>query len=227
MFQHVMSADTTPSAKLGEIGATPDGRLWRYNKINNAFNKYELASAIANTDVDTVSSSTDGDGNITNITEASAGWTPGQFAGAWLCVDDGTNEGQVSKIKDNTADTLKLEKDWRLTAAMAVADSDIVIHRPNLVKPVPITLLLNTLRGFAQVAFAANEYGWFLERGVGACVPGAALVLDELCTPGDDTAGEVIGVGSGETIDDISLAGRCIVPNTTADKAALIFALNI
>ena len=223
-FQKVLQTVTVPlaGAELGDRAQTPDGRQWVYVKANEAISKGHIATRIANTDVDTVSSANDGDGNRTRVTEASAGWTAGQFQFAYGLVDDGTGEGQYFKVEDNTADTLRLFSDYKLTTALDVADSDIVLVRPFLAEKVAITTLNQILLGVAQVAFAANDYGWLLTRGVGGVIAGDVVVANELITTGDDTEGEGVNVTAGETVDDISSIGRVLVANTTVDKAALV-----
>lgn len=223
-FQHVLQTSTVNQGgyDLGARAETPDGRLWQYVKANEALALGHATTRIANVDVDTVSSSTDGNGEITRITEASAGWTAGAYDNAYVLVDDGTGEGQHAKVESNTADTLRLYRDYRLTTALDVADSDIFIVRPYLAEKTAVTTLNQVLIGVAQVAFAANDYGWVLTRGPGIVIAGAALVANEQATPGDDTEGEVIGITNGETPDDVSSIGRCIGANTTADKGALI-----
>lgn len=222
-FQKVLQADATQQARLGDRGQTPDGRQWVYVKANEALTKHHVATRIANTDVDTVYSSTDGAGLKTRITEASAGWTVGQFADAYGCVDDGTGEGQIFKVEDNTADTLRLYRDYALSTALTVAAADdIVLARPYLAEKVAISTLNQILIGVAQVAFAASDYGWLLYRGIGGVLMGDTAVANEQVTPGDDTEGEAIAITNGETPDDISIVGRVVVANTTADKAALV-----
>lgn len=221
-FQKVLQTNTVAQANLGDLAVTPDGRVWRYVKANEALSLGHVTTRIANTDVDTVSSSNDGDSDRTRITEASAGWTVGQFDDAYGCVDDGTGEGQVFKVQTNTADTLYLYKDYKLTTALDVADSDIILVRPFLAEKSAITTLNQILLGVAQVAFAANDYGYVLKEGPGVVIMGNTAVANEQITPGDDTEGEAIAIANGETPDDISTVGRVLVANTTVDKEALI-----
>lgn len=224
-FQKVLETSTVPQANLGEVAQTPDGRQWVYVKANEALSLGHALTRIANVDVDTVSSSTDENSEITKITEAAAGWTAGAYADAYVLVDDGTGAGQFTKVKTNDATTLFLYRDYRLTTALAVADSDIFIVRPHLAEKAAVTVLHQIPTGIAQVAFAANEYGFALTRGAGVVVAGAALVANELCTPGDDTEGEVITITNGETPDDVSSFGRCLAANASADKGAMVDAM--
>jgi hypothetical protein len=221
-FGQTLQTSDVSTARLGEVAMTPDGREWVYVKANEAVSLGHALTRVANTDADTIASATDGDGNITLLTQASAGWTAGQFADAYGIVDAGTGSGQFFKVRTNTADTLQLYSDYALSTALSVSDSDIVLARPYLAEKTAVTVLHQIPLGVAQVAFAANEFGWALRRGIGTVIAGAALVANELCTPGDDTEGEVITVGSGETIDDASFFGRCVAANGSADEGAMI-----
>ena len=106
-FQSVFDTLSVKMGSLNSIGQTPDGRVWEYLKATEAVSQYMVVSNPANTDVDTVSSSTNARSQIVYITEASAGWTAGDYQDHWVIVDDGTGEGQLGKIKDNTTDTLE------------------------------------------------------------------------------------------------------------------------
>jgi len=215
----------TPAQKEATLNGqyqTPDGRIWEYLKATEAISQYMVVSNPANTDVDTVSSSTNGASQIVFITEGSAGWTVGDFQDHWLLVDDGTGEGQGGKIKDNTADTLELYSDYAFGTAMAVADSDIVIrHEPDAEK-VAITTLVTPLKGVAQVAFASADFGYFLKRGIGLVLAGEVITINVSLTPGDDTEGTAEIGDTAKGLFDESYIGRCLVANTTADKAALV-----
>lgn len=221
-FQDVLKTSTTPQAILGAKANTPDGSTWSYVKVNEAVTKGFVVSPVANTDVDTVSSSTNGAGQIVFITEASAGWTVGAFIDAWVLVNDGTGAGQVAKVKSNTADTLQLYPQWALTVALAVADSDIFISTVNtLSEKVPVTTKTTLCNGAAQVAFASQDYGWVLSKGPGTVIAGEAITLNIGFTPGDDTEGEVIKSITGKGDFDAFPLGFCLADNTSADKGFL------
>lgn len=181
-----------------------------------------VVSNPANTDVDTVSSSTNSSSQVVYITEGSAGWTVGDYQDHWVIVDDGTGEGQLGKIKDNSTDTLELYVDYAFGTALAVADSDIVIrHEPDAEK-IPVTTLVTPLKGVAQVAFASADYGWFLKRGIGGVLAGEVITINVSLTSGDDTEGTAEIGDTAKGLFDENHIGRCLVANTTADKAALV-----
>src|SRR3990167_4153846 len=221
-FQRIFDTPSVKDATLNAKMQTRDGRTFEYLKASEAITKAMVVSAPANTDVDTVSSASDGASNRVFITEASAGWTVGDYQDHWGIVDDGTGEGETFKIKDNTADTLELYVEYALAAALAVADSDIVIrHEPDAEK-VAITTLVTPVKGVAQVAFASADYGWFLKRGIGGVLAGEVITINVSLTPGDDTEGTAEIGDTAKGLFDETCIGRCLVANTTADEEALV-----
>ena len=220
-FQSIFDTPAVKMSKLNEQAQTPDGRIWEYLKTTEAVSQYMTVSNPANLDVDTVSSSDNKAGQTVYITEGSAGWTAGAYQDHWLLVDAGTGEGQVAKIKDNTADTLELYTDYALSTDLAVADSDIVIrHNPDAEK-IPVTVEETPVKGVAQVAFASGDYGWFLKKGIGGVLAGEAITINIGITPGDDTEGTAIKSTTAEGPFDANCFARCLVANSSADKACL------
>jgi hypothetical protein len=223
-FQNVYQTSTTKQFRLGTRAVTPDGSEWVYVKADTALAKGSVAVPNAVASADTVSSSTDSQGRIVFITEASAGWTPGLFADGWVVVDDGTGVGQAGKIKDNTADTIELYPEYAFGTALSVSDSDITIWTQYLVDKAAVTTEVQNATGIAQVAFAAADYGFLLTRGIGVVLAGEALVVGKSFTPGDDTTGQVIkGTTAKGDFDEESL-GVCIVANAAADQLTLVYA---
>jgi len=221
-FQDVLQTSENPNQVLGTCYQTPDGSSWMYTKLNEACSKGHVVSPVSNTGVDTVSSSTDQDGNRIYVTEGSAGWTVDQFANAWLVVDDGTGSGQVAKIKSNTSDTLELYKEWALGSALSVSDSDITISRIKaLSEKIPVTTTTTPCIGAAQVAFAQNEYGYVLKKGVGKVIGGEAITAEKNFTPGDDTEGQVILGVTAEGEFDANTIGQSLAANGSADEGFL------
>ena len=220
-FQSVFDTPTIKESNLESEAQTPDGRTWVYLQATEAVTQHMVVSNPANTAVATVSSSSNGASQRVYITEASAGWTVGAYQDHWVIVYTGTGEGQVAKIKDNTADTLELYPEFVMGTALAVADSGITIrHSPDAEK-IAITTLITPARGVAQVTFAASDYGYFLIKGIGGVLAGEAITINTTITPGDDTEGtvEIGNTGAGE-FDEYAI-GRCLVANTSADKACL------
>lgn len=221
-FQDVLQTVTAPFALLGERARTPDGREWVYQKANEALSLGHVVVPVANVDVDTVSSSADGDGSIIYVTEASAGWTVGAYADSFILVDDGTGEGQHAKVRTNTVDTLILYKEYALATALAVGDSDIFIYRKGIGEKAAITDKTQQAVGAAQVAFASADYGWVLAGGPGVAIAGEVLTERASVVTGDDTEGEILKGTTAKGEFDEQTVGICVGANTTADKGALI-----
>lgn len=221
-FQRVKQSDAVKQARIGELGQTEDGRVWRYIKANEAISKGHIVTRAANTDQDTVSSTTDGNGNETIIEDSSASFTVGDFDNSYGLVDAGTGSGQFFKIKTNDATKLFLYPEYALSTSLDIADSDIVIVTPYHGEKSATSTLNQVLVGAAQTDFSDGDYGWVLQRGPGEVIVGEAASANQLITPGDDTEGHGLNADADETVDDISAIGRVLVANGTADEAAMV-----
>ena len=223
-FQDVNQTTTAQGQTApGSVAQTPDGASWIYVKAAGAIAAGNAVVPNTAVGVDTVSSSANNLGQIVYITEASAGWTVGAYAGAYGVVDDGTGVGQVFKVMDNTADTLILFPAYALTTALAVADSDITLTFPNLVTKSAITDKAQQATGISQIAFASGEYGWVLKQGTGKVIAGEALTVDLSFVTGDDTAGQVLKGTTAKGAFDEQYLGYCRVANVAADQSTLVY----
>jgi hypothetical protein len=222
-FQSVYNTITARGEfKLGQRASTPDGREWVFVQAMEALTNSSVVVPDAVTAADTVSSSTDGQGRIVYITEASAGWTVGAFEDAIGVVDDGTGKGQTFKIRTNSADTLTLYPETALTTALSVVDSDITIRQMANVDMAAVTSMVQSAVGANQVAFANADYGWALTNGDGRAVAGDTLVIGAGFTTGDDTEGQVIVAATTEGPYDAQNLGFALVANSAADMGALV-----
>ena len=223
-FQDVKQTTTAQGQTApGQVAQTPDGATWIYVKAAEAININTVVIPDQAVGVDTVSSSANNLGQIVYITEASAGWTVGAFAGAYGVVDDGTGVGQVFKVMDNTTDTLILFPSYALTTALSVVDSDITLTFPNVVDMSEITDKAQQATGIAQIAFASGEFGWVLKQGTGGVVAGEALTVDLSFVTGDNTVGQVVKGTTGKGPFDEQYLGYCRVANVGADQNTLVY----
>jgi len=220
-FQNIHDESVAPSFNVGQRGQTPDGREFVYVKAAEAISKGMAVVPDAVVAVDTVSSSDDALGRTVFITEASAGWTVGQFAEAWVYVDAGTGVGQAGRIKTNTADTLELYPEFAFGTDLAVADSDITIREPWHVDKSAVTSEIQGCVGIAQIAITNAYYAWVLTRGVGVVLAGESLVVGSGFETGDDTEGSVHKSVTAKGALDGQTLGYCLVANASADTNAL------
>jgi hypothetical protein len=223
-FANVKQTTTTPYFKLGQRGVTPDGREWAYVQASAAVSAGHLAVPAAVTSVSTtISSSTDALSRIVYITKASAGWTVGAFADGYVHIDNGTGEGQVAKIKDNTVDTLELYPEDALGTALA-GTSTMKIWTNHLVRKAVTSTKVQNAVGFAQVAFAANDYGWVLTRGMGVAISDTAGTIGKSLVSGGSTAGEVTVGTTAKGGFDEQIVAVCVTASTNVDKGQMVFA---
>lgn len=221
-FQKVLQTSTTQNVQLGAVAYTPDGRVWRYVKANEAVTPIgSICTRVADTAVTNITSTaTNSRSETVYITESGWAQTAGDFQNAYGVVSAGTGVGQFFVVKDNSADTLELYSDYAIATALDTT-SDLTLARPYLVRECVVTTLNQIPSGVAQVTFAANDYGYLLIQGMGSIRMGDAGVANEQITPGDDTAGTALAIANGETPDDVSTFGRLIVAAESADVATM------
>lgn len=223
-FQNVNQTSTAAVCPVGQAAQTPDGRRWVYVQASVAFSAGHVAVPNAVTAVGTtISSSTDSQGRIVYITKASAGWTPGQFAEGTVYISAGAAIGSVAKVRNNTADTLELYPENALSTALN-GSSTMSIWTQYAVRKAVVTSKVQNATGIPQVAFAINEYGWVLTRGLGVVISTTAtLTAGTNLTTGGATAGEaIVGVTATGSFDAQSIA-TTVVSSATASTGVLAF----
>ena len=223
-FQSIFDTPTVKMGKLNEQAQTPDGRMWKYLYATEAITKHMIVTRPALTAVDVVASSTNKRSESVYVTPGTdPSWTEGDYQDHWMLVDEGTGEGQIAKIKDNTGTALELYEDYALSTALTAAGlSDIsIVHEPDA-EMCPTGDLDIPVQGVAQVTFASADYGWFLIRGIGGVLMDETGTTDCAITPGGDAnEGYGMKVATDATLDDHSIVGRCIITSTTTDLANL------
>jgi hypothetical protein len=210
--------------KLGQRAVTPDGREWVYVKASAAVGTAGMVvvpAAVTSVGT-TISSSNDSQGRTVFITKASAGWTVGAFDDGTVHIDNGTGEGQVAKIKTNTADTLELYPEDALATALST-DSTMKIWTNNLVRKSLTSTKVQNAVGVVQVAFASGDYGWALTRGIGAVISDTAGTIGKSLVTGGSTAGEATIGTTGKGGFDEQIVAVVISASTNVDKAQQAF----
>ena len=221
-LQNVYQTSTAPIVTLGQRANTPDGRQWVYIQSGVALSAGHIVVPAAVTAVAaTITSATDSSGRIVYITKASAGWTAGAFANGVVYISAGGAIGQSAKIKTNTSDTLELHPENALTTALT-GTSTMSIWTQHLVRKSVVTTKIQNATGVVQIAFAANEYGWALTRGLGTIIStSATLLAGTNLTTGGTTAGEaLVGVTAEGPFNAQNIAVT-VVSSTTASTGVL------
>ena len=197
-FQQPYQTSTSAEAKLGEEAITPDGRAWKYVQVTSTTS----AGAILAPDPNPVHQGTLAAGTLTlganpvgqyvYLTYSTGGLTAGALEDGWVFFYIGTGEGGLFKVKTNSATVIELYPEYTqgiLTATTSVdATTGAKFWHPFAVNPSVVTTQTTVCTGIAQIAFAANAYGWALIRGYGT-VLGSSLVAGHGFGPGGGTAG--------------------------------------
>lgn len=222
-FQSVYNTETARGEfKLGQRGATADGRQWVFGRAQSAVATSLVAVPDAVTSADLWSSSADSQGRKVYATRAASSMTTGAFEDGIGVVDQGTGVGQTFKIRTNNATTLTLYPETAFGTALAVADSDLTFIVMGYWDPAAITDKVQMAQGCPQVSFAAADYGWALTEGDGRVLAGEVLVVGKDFVTGDDTAGQVVkGTTAKGGFDEQNL-GYCIIANDGADQGTLV-----
>lgn len=222
-LQNVNQTSIVAAFKLGERAQTPDGRQWVYVKASAATTRGKVVIPAAVTAVAaTITTSTDSQGRRVYVTKASAGFTAGAFEDGWIHFDAGALSGYAGKIKSNTIDTIELFPEHALPVDADGATTAKVFTN-HLIRNALVTSKVQGAVGVAQVAFAANDYGFVLTRGQGVVTSDSTLTAGTNFTTGGATAGQVvIGVTATGPFDGQNL-GYTLVPNGAANKEALAF----
>lgn len=223
-FQKVLQTSSTAQATVGNIAETPDGRKWVYvQDSGSGMSAGNVAIPAAVTSVAaTIVTSANASGQNVYIKKASAGWTVGQFIGAYGLINAGTGTGQIFKVKSNTTDTLELEADYALGTATD-GTSTMALWTNSLVRKAAVTSKVQNAVGIVQVDFTASYYGWALVKGLGKVVAGEVLEVGKGFVTGDDTAGQVVKATTAKGTYDEQGLGACVIANSAADVAALVY----
>lgn len=212
--------DTTVEGQFGP-GAkfvAGDGREFAYVQASAAITAGQVVQVtdvltyLVNQDVDAASAI-----GSDLITGTAGDFTLGQDEGAVIYLDAGTGAGQMRIIKEVVSSaTVRVSEP--LTVAID-ATTDFVVFRPAVVEP--HAAAATAAAGVAQVAIAADSYGWIQTRGLGVVnVDGSQdpIVANRLVTVGVAVAGTAEGpTAAGITAVDL----ECKVGIGVVDVGAL------
>ena len=232
-FQQPYQTSTTAEAKLGEEAITPDGRAWKYVQCTSTTS----AGAVLAPDPNAVHQGTLAAGTLTLTSNSSGqyvylaystgGLTAGALEDGWVFFYIGTGEGGLFKVKTNSATVIELYPEYTqgiLTATTSVdATTGAKFWCPFAVNPSVVTTQTTVVTGIAQVAFAANAYGWALIRGYGT-VLGSSLVAGHGFGPGGATAGYALIATTGKGPYDQFFCGTVVLAANDASNQNFVLA---
>lgn len=194
-FQAPYQTSTVQEMKLGEEAVTPDGRAWKYVQATST----TVAGALVGPDPNpvhqgtlaagTLTATANSTGQVVFLTYSTGGLTAGALEDAWVYLYIGTGEGSLMKVKTNSATVIEVYPAYALAATTSIdATTGAKFWHPNAVNPCVVTTQTQVVTGVAQIAFAANAYGFVLIRGYGTVI-GSSLTAGHGFGPGGATAG--------------------------------------
>lgn len=219
---------TTATETLGAVGATADGRKFRYVKADDMAGLAAgllgvapvpdanfVGCSLAATSLTAVGT------QVVSVSVGAAVNTD-QFAGGYLVVKDGTGAGTAYRINGNTETAGAGDCEVTLYDAVASAldVANTVVDLLNPFNGVEASTTQGQPVGVATVAIAAGHHGWVQTQGV------AAVLADGPITAGDGVAQSANDAGAIQSTQ----GGTAIllgVSQAAADTEYAAVALNI
>ncbi len=229
-FQAPYQTATAAIAKLGEEAVTPDGRAWKYVQATHTASAVgglmtpDASSLYQGTlAAGTLTASANPVGQVVYLTYSTGGLTAGALEDSWLYLYIGTGEGQLMKVKTNSATVIEVYPGYALAAITTIdATTGAKFWCPCRVTPSLVTTQTQIITGVAQVAFAINDYGWALIRGHGT-VLGSSFTTGVGIGPGGATAGFGLINTTAKGTFDQSFVGTTVIASNDSSKQNFVF----
>ncbi len=185
---------------LGAIGATPDGRVFRWCYSGGAISageRVETSPAVAADDQDLAVQTAAAVGDTSVSITTGGAITVNLYADGYLSVNDADGEGHLYAIKSHKVaagvETLVINLREPIREALVTGSGTLVGLVKNPYKDVIIGTAASTAGatvGVAPTVVANNTYFWCQESGVGICLAeDPAMVIGDGVEKGVDVAG--------------------------------------
>lgn len=236
-FRQLTSTDlkvttSTNTETLGAVGATADGRMFRYVKADAsgglAAGKLGVAPAIVANHVNRSlgsSSNTAVGSTVVTVAVGATAVTTDQYAGGYLVVRDGAGAGQCLRVNGNTSSAGSTDITVSLVDPVATALSTST-SKVDLINPfngVVASTTLSQAVGVAPVTLAAGYYGWVQTKGVASALADGIITKGYGIVQSTSVAGAfMISAGNAATSQVCGFA-----PEATVDTKYNQVALNI
>lgn len=212
--QDIYKTSTSKLMRLGQQGATRDGRLFRYGLAGavalSPGKLCQIPAVVANhQNVAVQTAAVVGDNNL-SVTLGATATTAGQYDDGYVVGYDASGVGQTLQIQANSVAALSTTCVLSLFDAVAIAMSTSA--KVNLeLNPYSGALVYATgattefATGVPNVSIAAASYGWFQTRGPAAVLTNGTITKGSGVVPGQTTAGSVDIEGSGTITQRVGL----------------------
>lgn len=192
------TTSATPLHALGQIGATDDGRVFRYVKAGAAIAAGEAiqSPAVVPNHLGMVAVATAIGARTVSTTLGATLATANQYAGGYLSADTGPGNGIVYGIDSHPAAAqsaaivFTLNSDDPIQVAFTTATRlGVIANKYNGVIQFPVTTATGTLVGVAAYAIASGSFGWIQTKGIAAPLIAGTPALGALIMSPGTTAG--------------------------------------
>ncbi len=225
------STETTPSHQLGAIGVTPDGRQFRYARVNSSTALVAgtlLQSKVENTSDQNLAVTAAAIGATTITTTTTVTVDANEYADGYMVVGVTAGNGLIYRIKSHpaaAAGTLTIQLYDPIKVALTTGSRiDLVANPYNRVLINPTTLTSNPV-GVAFVAAAVDTYTWIQTGGIANVLAEGSVTVGLPVVASNSTAGavEVIADGANELLPIVGHAASGIA---TGESGAVFLRLN-
>lgn len=199
--QDVYRISATKLMRLGTLGTTRDGRMFRYTlagAVTLAPGKLCQIPAVISThqNIAVQTASLVGDNNLSVTLGATNNTTAGQYDDGYVVGYDASGVGQSLQIQANSVATAATTCVLALYDPVATAQStsgkvnlELNPYSGALVSATSQTTEMAT--GVPNVSITAANYGWLQTRGVAAVLTNGSITKGSGVVPGQTTAGSV------------------------------------
>ena len=196
------STETTPSHQLGARGVTPDGRVFRYSRVDAttalvAGNLLQAQAEATDSQALAVAAAAVGDTSVVTTTTLTV--TADEFADGYLVVTVTPGLGHTYRIKGHAAATaaaLTVNLYDPIEIALTTSSRIDLVHNPyNRVVQNPTTATSGPI-GVAFIAAAVDTYTWIQTHGVADVLSEGVTAVGQSVVTSTGTAGAVIDSAS-------------------------------
>lgn len=201
------TSPTQGGAKLGQVGGTSDGRVYRYAKAgaSNLATAILTVNADVNTDVaNKTVAATVAAGATQVLVNVSGAVVANVYAGGYLTVNDATGEGYTYLVTGNTAAsgagtiTVYIQEPLQLGLTVSVSEYTLTVN-PFQSVVISATDQADQPTGVTNIPVTAAYYFWLQTGGT------TAVLWDEAVTRG---LALTIGTGVAGAVEALDAAGE-------------------
>lgn len=193
----VATTSTEREVQLGQVGATPDGRLFRYCRAGGSDldpGKLTVAATVVanHQDIAVASAAAVGETEVT-VTLGATAATENQYAGGLLVINDAAGEGTAYLISGHPAADASGSLTVQLAEPVRVAltTSSEACLQQNAWDDIVVSATdqADLPTGVPVVTIPTTEYGWVQTRGQCAALADETLAIGSQLTTGTSVAG--------------------------------------